>query len=203
MRKRIMAIVLATVMLVGSTMCVNAAPQKMPDGNYFDAEYYAQNNPDVVAVLGNDVNTLYNHYVGAGKAEGRLPYNPSVEIQIEPKEAGQVVYNSGGVRIVNQGLLRSGSYQNRGIMIYAENDTDKEICIQIKDTSVDGEMRFSLFSLTLQPGKVGHHELRFTSLDPGDTIGSVETKFSIITLNNGSFWHADRITTDNIVMPAY
>lgn len=95
MRKRIMAIVLATVMLVGSTMCVNAAPQKMPDGNYFDAEYYAQNNPDVVAVLGNDVNTLYNHYVGAGKAEGRLPYDPNAlpTKEIEPNHSRERATN--------------------------------------------------------------------------------------------------------------
>lgn len=79
MRKRIMAIVLATVMLVGSTVCVNAAPQKMPDGNYFDAEYYAQSNPDVVAVFGTDENMLYQHYSVWGKNEGRQPVGDAVE----------------------------------------------------------------------------------------------------------------------------
>lgn len=37
----------------------------------FDAEYYAQMNPDVVAVFGTGYDALYNHYVKYGKAEGR------------------------------------------------------------------------------------------------------------------------------------
>ena len=51
-----------------------AAPLQMPDGNVFDAEYYAQQNPDVVAVLGTDPALLYRHYLTCGKTEGRLPY---------------------------------------------------------------------------------------------------------------------------------
>jgi hypothetical protein len=42
----------------------------------FDADYYAQNNPDVVQALGTDANALYSHYVNFGKTEGRLPYAP-------------------------------------------------------------------------------------------------------------------------------
>ena len=57
-----------------------AAPEVMPDGNVFDAEYYADNNQDVVNALGTDKTLLYQHYVMFGKAEGRLPYDPSVEI---------------------------------------------------------------------------------------------------------------------------
>ena len=37
----------------------------------FDANYYAANNPDVVAVFGNDPQVLYEHYVNCGKSEGR------------------------------------------------------------------------------------------------------------------------------------
>ena len=51
-----------------------AAPETMPDGTIFDAEYYAAANPDVVAALGNSKEMLYKHYVMAGKAEGRKPY---------------------------------------------------------------------------------------------------------------------------------
>ena len=49
------------------------APKQMADGNMFDAEYYATNNPDVAAVLGTDENLLYSHYVNSGKLEGRIP----------------------------------------------------------------------------------------------------------------------------------
>ena len=37
----------------------------------FDAVYYANQNPDVVAIFGTDAQTLYLHYVNFGKAEGR------------------------------------------------------------------------------------------------------------------------------------
>ncbi len=56
------------------SLSVLAAPKTMPDGGTFDAEFYANNNPDVVAALGNTEAALYDHYLNHGKAEGRLPY---------------------------------------------------------------------------------------------------------------------------------
>ena len=35
-----------------------AAPEIMPDGTVFDGEYYAENNPDVVAAMGTDTAAL-------------------------------------------------------------------------------------------------------------------------------------------------
>lgn len=49
-----------------------AAPEIMPDGTVFDGEYYAANNPDVVAAMGTDTAALYAHYQVCGKTEGRL-----------------------------------------------------------------------------------------------------------------------------------
>lgn len=66
------AAISATMMLFGMTAF--AAPKTMSDGGTFDSEYYAQQNPDVVAALGTDENVLYQHYLNNGKAEGRLPY---------------------------------------------------------------------------------------------------------------------------------
>lgn len=68
------------VMTLSSAIPVFAAPKQMADGGVFDAEYYAQNNPDVVAVFGTDENLLYNHYVVCGKNEGRLPMAPNAVI---------------------------------------------------------------------------------------------------------------------------
>ena len=52
-----------------------AAPVVMPDGSLFDAEFYAANNPDVVAAYGSvNADLMYVHYVTSGKNEGRLPY---------------------------------------------------------------------------------------------------------------------------------
>lgn len=75
-----LSLLLFTSFFLGSQMSVSAEPAIMTDGTVFDAEYYAQNNPDVVAALGTDMATLYNHYVSNGKAEGRLAYNPMLDV---------------------------------------------------------------------------------------------------------------------------
>lgn len=71
MKKKIAMCMMAALCL-GSGMTTYAAPETMADGTVFDAEYYAQNNPDVVAVLGTDRAILYQHYVTYGMHEGRL-----------------------------------------------------------------------------------------------------------------------------------
>ena len=76
MKKRILICLTVLTLSMASSMSVLAAPEVMPDGGVFDAEYYAQNNPDVVAVLGTDKNALYSHYVNSGKAEGRQGLSP-------------------------------------------------------------------------------------------------------------------------------
>lgn len=79
---------LAAAMLLGLVMMANlstktyAAPKQMPDGNIFDAEFYAATYPDVAAVLGTDETVLYNHYLLCGLYEGRFPYAPNVQIPI-------------------------------------------------------------------------------------------------------------------------
>ncbi len=58
----------------------------------FDPNYYATTNPDVVAALGNDGQTLYNHYQSNGKTEGRLAYagaQPGEEVTFDPKAAAK------------------------------------------------------------------------------------------------------------------
>lgn len=71
MKKKYLAVVTAVLTLSLISITAYAAPQTMPDGTVFDAEYYAQTYPDVVAVYGTDANALYSHYVKHGKAEGR------------------------------------------------------------------------------------------------------------------------------------
>lgn len=82
MKKKAMAAVLMMSMVVGSSLTVCAAPQTMADGTVFDAEYYAQMYPDVVAALGTDADALYQHYVTFGKAEGRLANNATAPIPV-------------------------------------------------------------------------------------------------------------------------
>ena len=65
--------------LAFAPMSVMAAPKTMPDGTLFDAEYYAANNPDVVAAFGTSEAALYSHYQTFGRREGRLPVAPPAQ----------------------------------------------------------------------------------------------------------------------------
>ncbi len=53
-------------MLFSSAITANAAQEDL-----FDAEYYAETYPDVVAVYGNDAETLLQQYLDSGITEGR------------------------------------------------------------------------------------------------------------------------------------
>ncbi len=44
---------------------------RLEGATYFDAIKYAEENPDVAAVLGTNTNVLYNHYITCGIYEGR------------------------------------------------------------------------------------------------------------------------------------
>ena len=74
MKKRIVMSLIVSILTMTSSISAFAAPKQMADGNMFDTEYYATNNPDVVAVLGTDETMLYSHYINCGKTEGRKPY---------------------------------------------------------------------------------------------------------------------------------
>ena len=104
MKKSLLAIMAAT-MVLSSSLTVFAAPETMPDGTIFDAEYYAQSNPDVVAILGTDKNALYTHYMTYGKAEGR---QATEEIQNAGTSAGSVLIESGDENYLRMGYLMSG-----------------------------------------------------------------------------------------------
>lgn len=76
MKKTLFILSVLTISL-GSGMTVCAAPETMDDGTVFDAEYYADQYPDVVAVCGTETAALYAHYVTYGRNEGRSIVPPA------------------------------------------------------------------------------------------------------------------------------
>lgn len=93
---RIIAAVLTAVILAAVPQITSqASPKKMSDGGIFDAEYYAEQNPDVVAAVGTSEAALYNHYETVGKSEGRLPYaSASASDTSKHSAKEQAVYNA-------------------------------------------------------------------------------------------------------------
>lgn len=96
---------MAAAMMLSSSLTVFAAPETMPDGTIFDAEYYAKNNPGVVAVFGTDKDALYQHYLNYGKAEGRQAYG---EIQNTVISTDSVLIEAGDENYLRMGYLMSG-----------------------------------------------------------------------------------------------
>ena len=76
-RKNIVLCTIAISAFLANGMVVCAAPERMPDGTIFDAEYYAELYPDVVAAVGTDTKALYQHYVNFGESENRLATDPA------------------------------------------------------------------------------------------------------------------------------
>ncbi len=75
--KKTLVTIMTTLTVLSNGLTAFAAPETMSDGTVFDAEYYAQSNPDVAAVLGTDKDVLYHHYLNYGKAEGRRAFADS------------------------------------------------------------------------------------------------------------------------------
>lgn len=74
-KKKILVALLTFTLTLSFPVTAFAQPKEMPDGEMFDAEFYAQTYQDVYAAFGNDEKALYNHYKTYGKNEGRLPYS--------------------------------------------------------------------------------------------------------------------------------
>lgn len=107
-------------------MSVFAAPKTMADGGVFDPEYYAQQNPDVVAALGTDENILYQHYLTNGKNEGRLPYESNVSAATV-KRTRKYIFSSASTR--NNLIEKLLNYQNKNNTVILQEMSDGTINI--------------------------------------------------------------------------
>ena len=112
------AILMVMITIFANSMVAFAAPQTMPDGNTFDPEYYAEHNPDVVAVFGTDANALYNHYKTYGIKEGRLPYDGAAVSSVKNSNVSaslaqaryDVFYNKKDVYVYDPSVLFDADY---------------------------------------------------------------------------------------------
>lgn len=98
-------------------------------------------------------------------------------------DSGDVVYDEGGVKIVVKGLSDSDSIFGPGIIVYAENNSDKDVTVQVRDVSVNGFMVDPIFSADVAAGKHAVDSITFMSnnLDENeiDKIKDVELSFHI------------------------
>ena len=60
------------VKMMALAVAASTVATSVPAYAAFDATYYAQQNPDVVAVCGDSRLALYQHYLMSGRGEGRF-----------------------------------------------------------------------------------------------------------------------------------
>ncbi len=156
MKRRIL-IAAAVVMAFGWSMTAYAQPMVMKDGALFDAEYYAQANPDVAAVLGTDAELLYQHYLLYGKAEGRVASAPQIEDTASP--VGISAEELGVAEIVNENRRAAGLNEMVWDEALAEaaNVRAQEIMIQFSHTRPGGKSCFTSIDSETQYRRLGEN----------------------------------------------
>ncbi|MBQ2116063.1 MAG: hypothetical protein II193_05705 [Lachnospiraceae bacterium] len=70
MKKKLLIVTMA--LTLSSGMTAFASPVAVGDSAVFDADYYADNNPDVEEAYGRDFNKLWEHFTVWGVNEGRF-----------------------------------------------------------------------------------------------------------------------------------
>ncbi len=116
-------VLFASAILALSSMRAYAAPTTMPDGQTFDAEYYAAANPDVAAAVGTEESALYEHYLQFGKAEGRLAYEGDTGVsESTAEESG----SSSAITVSEQFLLNAAATHNYYKYLSAEQAAEAD-----------------------------------------------------------------------------
>jgi hypothetical protein len=80
-------------------------------------------------------------------------------------DSGEVLVDTSGVKIVGKGLSVSDSFWGPGVILYIENNTDKDITVQVRDVSVNGFMVDSTMSEDVVSGKKAMSAVQFFSTD--------------------------------------
>ena len=115
-------------------------------------------------------------------------------------DRGEVAYNGNDVKIVIKGLTEDQSLFGPGIVVYIENNGDKDITVQTRDVSVNGFMMDAMFSSDVVVGKHAVDTITFMSseLEANEIseIKDVELSFHIFA---SSDWETI-VDTDVITM---
>lgn len=100
-------------------------------------------------------------------------------------DSGTAVYEGSGVRIVLKGLS-TDSLLGQELVVYIENNSDRDITVQARDVSVNGFMMDPIFSSEVASGKRAIDGITFMDSDFEDNgvtdIETVELSFHIFDL---------------------
>lgn len=98
-------------------------------------------------------------------------------------DSGDLLVETEGIKIVGKGLSASDSFWGPGLILYIENNSDKNVTIQVRDVSINGFMVDSSMSEDVVVGKKAISAVQFFSTDLEsngiDDITEVELYFHI------------------------
>ena len=80
-------------------------------------------------------------------------------------DTGEVLLDGGGIKIVSKGVSSEDSLFGPGIILYIENNTERDVTIQTRDVSVNGFMVDSSMSEDVAAGKKAVSAIQFFSSD--------------------------------------
>ena len=102
-------------------------------------------------------------------------------------DSGEVLIDADGVKIVGKGLSADGSFWGPGVILYIENNTEKDITVQVRDVSINGFMVESSMSEDVVAGKKALSAVQFFNSDLESNsitdITDVELYFHIFELS--------------------
>ena len=103
-------------------------------------------------------------------------------------DSGTVFYDNDGIKIVGKGLSTDDSIFGPGLIVYIENNTEKNITVQVRDTSVNGFMVDPSMSQDVVSGKKAISAVTFFSSDLEENgiedITEIETSFHIFDMDS-------------------
>lgn len=103
-------------------------------------------------------------------------------------DSGEVLVDTNGVKIIGKGLSASDSFWGPGVILYIENNSDKDVTIQTRDVSVNGFMVESSMSEEIVAGKKAMSAVQFFSTDLEENaitdITDVELYFHIFDMDS-------------------
>lgn len=104
-------------------------------------------------------------------------------------DAGQVLYEENGIRIITPGLVEDESIFGDGLLLYIENLSEKTITVQSNNLSVDGFMTEGILSQTVLPGKRAVTALTVMdySLEENGITEITEMEFELDIFDNDSW----------------
>lgn len=103
-------------------------------------------------------------------------------------DSGEVLVDANGVKIIGKGLSTNDSFWGPGVIFYIENNSDKNITVQVRDVSVNGFMVDSTMSEDVVVGKKAMSAVQFFSTDLEENsitdITDVELYFHIFNMES-------------------